>query len=156
MSLSFYLYSTHAPVDDRPPEDRIYVREAGRMVELTRAEWDERYPGREPVTLKSTPETDDDLHCVYHANITHNMVDMAKAAGLYEPLWRAVENGYVRAGELVDPIAEGIAKLMEDPEEMSKLNPANGWGSFDALLEFARSTMAACQVYSDAEIRVWK
>ena len=157
MSLDFYLYSQHEPVDADVEGARIFVREGGRMVELTRSEWDERYPDLEPTTFVAplAPQDDEGRYLVYHANITHNMADMAKSCGLWEPLWRPHENGYERAGDLVEPIAEGIGRLMEDPDEMQKLNPSNGWGSFDALLEFARSTMAACQVYQDAHIKTW-
>ena len=45
MSLDVYLY---APGENPPVRERIYVRRGGQTAEVTRAEWDEMYPGRRP------------------------------------------------------------------------------------------------------------
>jgi len=65
-------------------EDRIFIREDGQQKSLTRAEWDARYPGRAPVTVHDGRETTDE---VFTANITHNLGEMARQAGLYGVLW---------------------------------------------------------------------
>src|SRR3990172_2778745 len=53
---------------------------------------------------------------LYSANITHNLGKMAKEAGIYEHLWRPDELGIWNAGELILPLADGLAKLKADPE----------------------------------------
>jgi len=57
----------------------IFIREDGRTREITRAEWDEKFPGREPIVVDS-----DDDGCVFTANITHNLNTMADAVGIYQ------------------------------------------------------------------------
>ena len=50
MSLDVYLES---PKEPSPIREVIFVREDGGTRELSRAEWDERYPGVEPVTVEA-------------------------------------------------------------------------------------------------------
>ena len=91
---------------------------------------------------------------VYWRNITHNLGKMASEAGLYEALWRPEEKGWVKAKQLVDPIAAGLAELVSDPDRYKKLNPENGWGSYDGLVEFAQDYLGACIKYPEADVRV--
>ena len=60
----------------------IFVREDGAMKEITREEWDERNPGHEPVVMRQPVDSTD----AFSANITHNLVAMADAAGIYKAL----------------------------------------------------------------------
>ena len=41
---------------------------------------------------------------IYSRNITHNLNDMAEAAGLYEALWRPDDTGFVYARDLIPEI----------------------------------------------------
>lgn len=91
---------------------------------------------------------------VYSANITHNLNKMAVAAGIYEPLWRPDEAGYFRAGELIEPLSEGLIKLLADPEHYKQFNPPNGWGSYDGLVEFVTEYIEACKQNRDARVEV--
>jgi len=91
---------------------------------------------------------------VFEQGITHNLNKMAKAAGLYECLWQPGTLGLDTAFELIQPLLIGIAKLEASPSEFIKLNPPNGWGSYETLLSFARDYLAACQENPDAKIRV--
>ena len=66
---------------------------------------------------------DIDLYArVYGANITHNLGVMAKAAGIYDCLWRAPENGFTQATQLIDPLTAGIAKMEADPKRFKAMN----------------------------------
>ena len=89
MSLDVYLTQPGVKVV-RPAA--IFVREAGQVRELTRAEWDERFSGLEPVTAEESESEE-----VYSANITHNLGGMADEAGIYEALWRPEEVGIAKA-----------------------------------------------------------
>ena len=53
---------------------------------------------------------------LYDANYTHNITEMADAAGLYRVVWRPEENGIELAGELVPHLEKGIEALESNPE----------------------------------------
>lgn len=91
---------------------------------------------------------------VYSANITHNLNKMADLVGLYQPLWRPDEIGVTTAKQLIPLLREGIAKLVDNKEEAEKLNPSNGWGSYDSLLRFARDYLTACEDNPEATVNV--
>lgn len=91
---------------------------------------------------------------VYWDNITHNLGVMAKEAGLYEALWRPDEVPIDSAAFLAVHLREGLARLKAEPERYRKLNPENGWGSYERLVEFVEKYIAACEANPDARIRV--
>lgn len=147
MSLDVYL---HQPGNSQQREPEIWIREDGQQRTITREEWDQENPGREPVTLTHEDTTD----LVYHANITHNLGRMAEAAGLYRPLWRPEEAGWTRGRDLIEPLRAGIQALESDPNAFEQYNPANGWGTYEALLGFSRRYLRACETWPDATIGV--
>lgn len=149
MSLDVYLNLKGAAVRNRG--SGIFVRENGETKELSRAEWDAKFPGREPVMA---PPDDDPGDEVYHRNITHNLGTMAAHAGVYVALWRPEEMGATKAEQLIKPLAEGLEKLQADPEEFRKHNPKNGWGDYDGLVAFVADYLSACRDYPSAEIHV--
>ena len=91
---------------------------------------------------------------VYTANITHNLKTMAEAAGLYQCLWRPEEIGITKASELIEPLQTGLALLTSDPERFREFNPANGWGSYDYLVEFVEAYLKNCIDNPDAVVDV--
>lgn len=149
MSLDVYLTLSGVRVQIDTP--RIFVRENGANKEITRAEWDARYPGREPFTV--TPE---ESETVYSANITHNLSKMAGEAMLYNCLWRPDEHGITRAEQLIPLLTTGLALLTSDPERFKMFNPSNGWGDYDGLVDFVANYLAACTEYPSAEVSVWR
>lgn len=108
----------------------IYIREGGRTREVSREEWDERFPDREPVAV--VPSEGDGT--VFEYNITHNLNSMADAAGIYKHLWHPEEVGVSRAADLIEPLRDGLARLNSDPQKYKKHNPSNGWGDYDGLV----------------------
>jgi len=147
MSLDVYLNMEYAhPVK---AGKRIYIREDGQTKEITREEWDARYPGEEPVTVVVDA---DESRCVFDYNITHNLGKMADAAGIYKALWRPEEIGIKTARELIMPLRDGLAKLKASPEEYKKHSPPNGWGTYEGLVEFVSRYLAACEKYPDATV----
>ncbi len=159
----------------------IFVREAGQTREISREEWDRRFPGREPVVV--TP-TDGETREVYSANITHNLNRMAHEAGIYTALWRPVEldpaaarrineqeeaGNYhgpggafeiernlppVHARDLIQPLRDGLAKMQGDPERFKAFNPENGWGSYAGFVPWVADYLAACERWPNAVVRV--
>jgi hypothetical protein len=130
-------------------EARIFIREDGQNKELTRAEWDARYPGREPYTVAS-----EDSEEVYSANITSNLYKMAKEAGIGEALWSPDEVGYTHAAQLIEPLSAGLELLRSDPARFTAFNPSNGWGSYDGLVRFIAGYLEACCNNPTAEVSV--
>jgi len=91
---------------------------------------------------------------VFERNITHNLARMADAAGLYTPLWRPELLQATKAADLIGPLESGLATLKADRARFKEYEPENGWGSYDGLVGFAESYLAACREYPDAQIRV--
>lgn len=144
MSLDVHLYAEQ----ERPIRSGIFVREQGQTREITRAEWDEKFPTREPVVVASTGED----YEVYSSNITHNLGKMAREAGIYDALWRPDENGIEIAYQLIESLLTGLKRLKAEPEHFKQFNPANGWGDYDGLVRFTENYLEACQAYPTARV----
>jgi hypothetical protein len=94
---------------------------------------------------------------VYSRNISHDLIPMAQAAGLYEPLWRPEEMKppVMSARALIPHLERGIERLREKPEEFQKLNPANNrWDRYEGFLEFVQAYLEACRELPNAAVRV--
>lgn len=146
MSLDVYL----TVPETVPNGSGIFIRENGQQRELTRAEWDAKFPGIEPVVAV----TNDDNHCVYSANITHNLNEMAEAAGIYTVLWRPEEALITTAAQLISPLRQGLDLLRTEPEHFKKYNAPNGWGVYTHLVRFVEEYLAACEQYPHAIVSV--
>lgn len=127
----------------------IFIRDEGQTKEISRAEWDAHFPGREPVV--AVAETDDEA---YSANITHNLNKMADEAGIYKHLWRPEEIGITKARELIEPLRVGLALLKSEPARFRQFNPSNGWGCYEGLVSFVENYLAACEEHQNAEVSV--
>lgn len=88
----------------------------------------------------------------FDMNLTHNLTPMASAAGLYDCMWRPEENGVHYAKDLVEPLQKGLDSLLADPDKFIKLNPANGWGSYDTFVAAVRRLLDAAKHFPDAEV----
>lgn len=128
---------------------KIPYRENGQIVMLSREEWNERFPNREPITIPMH-----ETNCVYHANITHNLNKMAAEAGIYKCLWQPEEIGITKAEQLIEPLSLGRGQLLENPEHFAQFNPENGWGSYNGLVQFVERYLIACKQFPDATVRV--
>lgn len=91
---------------------------------------------------------------VYESNITHNLNRMADAAGIYKHLWRPEEVGVTKAGQLIEPLREGLARLWADPKHFEQFNASNGWGLYEHFVPWVEKYLQACEEYPDAEISV--
>ncbi len=147
MSLTVYLFYKGV---QNISGHRIFIREDGQTKELTREEWDERYPNREPVVVEC-PSDDTE---VYWANITHNLGRMADEAGIYECLWRPNEHGITKARQLIEPLRAGLDKLKADRKGFERFNSPNRWGMYEHFVQFVEKYLAACEENPDAEVGV--
>jgi hypothetical protein len=91
---------------------------------------------------------------VFTWNITHNLNVMAMAADLYMPIWRPEELDITLAEELIKPLTEGLKRLESTPGYFRTFNPANGWGTYENLVEFVQRYLKACKEDPDAIIEV--
>ena len=93
---------------------------------------------------------------IFHANITHNLTDMAHEAGIYGCLWRPEEFDLTQAKQLIEPLTKGLEELEKHPEKYKQYNPENGWGSYEGLVKFVRKVLAACEQYPLADVKAYR
>lgn len=91
---------------------------------------------------------------IFWRNITHNLGQMADKAGIYKELWRPEEVGITKAAQLIKPLELGLERLKSAPELYREMNPSNGWGDYDGLVEFVEQYLTACRNTPDATIEV--
>lgn len=149
MSLDVYLITKEAQI--KKASSGIFVRENGQTKEITQEEWNSKHPDREPVKFE---QEETETNEVYSANITHNLNTMAMAVGIYEYLWRPDEINITKAKELIEPLRQGLHNLKIEPERYKKLNPENGWGSYDGFVKFVSNYLDACYEYPDSDVGV--
>lgn len=147
MSLDVWLKLPGVHIEIEQP--RIFIREDGQNKEISREEWDQRFPGREPFMVASEED-----ETVFEWNITHNLNKMAGEAGIYEALWRPEEIDITHAAQLIEPLGTGLALLKSSPERFKAFNPSNGWGNYEGLVGFVEAYLVACARHPSAEIRV--
>jgi len=87
---------------------------------------------------------------VYSANITHNLAQMAKEAGIYWYLWHPDLLGITKASELIEPLEKGLRRLNIDPEHFDTFNATNGWGKREDLVRFMSEYLEACREHPEA------
>lgn len=147
MSLDVYLITEQKII--RKGGTGVFVRDGGKTRELSGEEVAEKFPNA-VVNIQEDYETNE----VFTANITHNLGSMAEKAGLYAILWRPDEMGYTHAKHISEKLAHGLKVLRDDPDIFKKMNPENGWGDYDGLVEFIENYLKACHAYPEARIEV--
>ena len=88
-------------------------------------------------------------------NITHNLTDMAEAAGVYSGLWRPNENGITKAGQLVPILTEGLTRLKANPVHYHTFDSPNGWGTYDNFVSFVTKVLEHCEAHPNDLVSVW-
>lgn len=91
---------------------------------------------------------------LWERNITHNVNKTAMAIGAYECLWRPEEISVVYAKDNIDNLRRAIGMMYLNYTALEKLNPENGWGSLDGLIDFTKSYLEACVEFTDSIIEV--
>jgi len=88
----------------------VFVRDSGGTRELSFSEVKEKYPDSD------IEEKEFETNEVFDYNITHNLTDMAEAAGIYRALWRPEEIDINTASQLIPILADGLNKLLSSPD----------------------------------------
>jgi hypothetical protein len=103
-------------------------------------------------------KVDEDLgdisEIVFENNITHNLNTMAREAGIYKFLWRPEELGITTAGELIEPLNDGLIVLQNQKEYFVSINPKNGWRNYHNMVSFVQHYLDACKNFPEARINV--
>jgi hypothetical protein len=91
---------------------------------------------------------------VFSSNITHNLVSMASAAGIYEACWHPERIGGRTASDLVEPLQRGLAWLLKHEAEARRHEHPSGWGKYDNFVPWVRRYLVACEANPDADVSV--
>lgn len=86
----------------------------------------------------------------YSANITHNLIPMAKEVGIYGIVWRPEENGIEKALQLVEPLKKAINEMTADAPRFEARDSKNGWGLYKHFLPWLVELLAACENHPNA------
>lgn len=100
-------------------------------------------------TLRQRVMTD-----ILNMNITHNLGEMAREAGVYYPIWRPEEINCKKAKDIIPFLEKGLKELEERPEYFKKFNPDNGWGTYKDFVLFVQKVLTACKKHPNSIISV--
>lgn len=84
---------------------------------------------------------------VFDENVGSSVVDLAEKMGLAECIWRPDEQGINNAGQLVEPLATGLAELDGRPQYSTR---------HMKLAEVLSCYLQACREHPDATVTVWR
>ena len=90
----------------------------------------------------------------FSASITHNLVPMARKAGIYKPLWYPEKIGISKAGELIGPLRKALALMKATPSRFKKYNAKNEWGLYENFVPWMERYLAACEEHHDTNVKV--
>jgi len=91
---------------------------------------------------------------LYDSNITHNLINMADEAGIYETCWRPEEIGATKAKDIIGKLALGLDLMKKEPERFKKFDSSNGWGTYEQFVPWVESYLKACEENPEATIEV--
>ena len=153
MSLDIYL-KTVTPVERK--STGIFIRRDGQTVELSLEEAKLMYADN---AIGEETYLDDN---VFHANLTHNLVNMAthvevdasRGLSLYDILWDVLEIGYDTAKHILVYLCNALTFMRENEAMLKEYNPKNGWGTYELLYRVVKEYSIACIEYPDATIEI--
>lgn len=96
----------------------------------------------------------DEQECYWTGNITHNLNKMAMSISAYHYLWRPEEVDVVYAKDNIVNLRQSIGYMYLNYEKLSEMNPENGWGNVDNLIDFTTEYLKACEKNPEAIIEV--
>lgn len=94
----------------------------------------------------------DEGHTIFDANITHNVQNMWKKAGVLEILYDT--DGQFVTAEMADKLNKGAADMRANFVEYEKLDAPNGWGRAIHVLPWLERVAQVFEENIGAMIRV--
>ena len=92
--------------------------------------------------------------CIFDANITHNLGEMADKAGIYKACWRPEEIGAIKAKDILPLLEKGYSDMKARPEYYKQFDSPNGWGLYEHFLPWVEEYLQACKENPECEIYV--
>ena len=89
---------------------------------------------------------------IYEANITYNLADMYYKC-LDKELGLKIFNN-MSCKKAIPILQKAIKDLIKNKKEYEKLNPENGWGSYDLLLRTFKEILKCCEENLDGKIEL--
>ena len=89
---------------------------------------------------------------IYEANVTYNLADMYYRCIDKKEGYRKLDN--MSCKNALPILNNAINDMIKNAEEYKKMNPPNGWGSYDGLLEQLQEMRNCCKNNLDGTIIV--
>jgi hypothetical protein len=89
---------------------------------------------------------------VWQASPTYNLSPMWHSAGV--PFERGVEGK--TAAEILPRLASSLAELQANPEKYRAMNPPNGWGTYEQLIDVVSGMIKAARAHPLAVVGAWR
>lgn len=90
---------------------------------------------------------------IYEGNVTYNLADMYYKCIDKEEGFRKLDGMNCKQALLI--INNAIQDMLNNSDEYRKLNPKNGWGSYEGLLKVLQDLRACCENNPDGKINVY-
>jgi len=114
---------------------------------------------------------EDEEH-IYDCNITHNLIEMAEEADIYDAVWRPYRlhpafhkfdnrddefefesSTVIKAKDISDVIENGLDDMKKRPEHYKQFNSKNGWGIYKHFVPFLEKYLEVLKRYPNAIIK---
>lgn len=92
---------------------------------------------------------------LFDRNITHNLGEMARKAGIYNVLWHPNDDGQVMAKDILPFLKLGLSDLLNRPDYFRQFDASNGWGLYEHFVPFVVAVVDACEKFPDALVRTY-
>lgn len=89
---------------------------------------------------------------IYERNVTYNLADMYYKCIDEKQGFKKLNK--MNCKEALPIIHTAIQDMLNNTEEYKKLNPKNGWGSYEGLLETLQGMKSCCENNPDGIIHV--
>lgn len=87
---------------------------------------------------------------VFRFVVTHNLIPMAQALGIYEALWGCDRDTVAAA--LIEPLTRAVTTLATHQAQLEAFDAPNGWGKRESLLLFLARLLQACKDNPKAKV----
>ena len=103
------------------------------------------------VSSPKCPHCGADEHDNVNINITYNLSKTWRAAGFDDA---ACDGGLAVA--IIPNVRESLATLKADPDRFRSMNPSNGWGTYEGLIDALQRLLEACERHPNATMSTWR
>lgn len=84
-------------------------------------------------------------------NITHNLSEMWKEAGIYDALYKSEGK---TANEILPTLETGLQLMIANPESFQQFNSPNGWGLYKSAIPWLSDLIVEFKKHPDGVIGI--